>query len=194
MKTFLLLFSFLLGIISTYAQYKKNIVRTENVLKLNFLSPGVSYEAAINKNQTLYSEAYLAFAIRQSNYVGSNNSAEIEIVLIPALNLEYRYYYNYENRKENDKRTEKNSMNYIAPAIKHIFSNKKWFTNSNTSFGFLWGMQRNYSGHFSLNFSLGLGYAFSGTQYGISSSQKGFLTGIGDLRLGFWLNPRKEKE
>ncbi len=191
MKTTLLLCALLLGTLCSQAQYKKNIVRTENVFKINFLTPGVSYEHATNKNQTIHGEAYIALALRQSTIYGSNTSSpEIDIAAIPAFNLQYRLYYNYEKRKEADKRTEKNSMNYIAPAITHVSTNNKFFLSSVTSFGFLWGMQRNYSSHFSLDLNLGLGYAFLGNKYD-GYSQGGTITGMGDLRLGFWLNNKK---
>jgi hypothetical protein len=174
---------------------QKNIVRTENIVKINFLSPGVSYEHAVNKDQTIFSEIYLGLGLKQTNNIGSPNGTEIDVALLPGFNFQYRYYYNYGKRKNNDKRTEKNSMNYIAPAINYILSNKKLRSNSLSSFGLLWGLQRNYPGHFSLDLNLGFGYRVEGSKYYVPSSDtKANLGGLGKFTLGFWLNAKKEKQ
>ena len=49
--------------------------------------------------------------------------------------------------------------------------------------GVVWGFQRNYPSHFSLDLNIGLGYVKAGTVNGISP--------IGELNIGFWLGKKK---
>jgi hypothetical protein len=168
---------------------------TEDVVKINFLFPGVSYEQAIVKNQTAYIDLFVTIGTKTSNtYNSSTYTLGQSFFLIPAINGQYRFYYNGEKRRLQGKRTEKNSMNYVAPSIYHYFGNNKKGIFSTTVFGFLWGFQRNYQSSFSLDFNIGIGVANRST-FNTQNYYKATpsIQGIGDLRLGFWLNRKKNK-
>ena len=63
-------------------------------------------------------------------------------------------------------------------------------------FGGLWGLQRNYSNRFSLDFNVGVGYLFTKEKEinnlgNIISKNISQSTLLGHLNLGFWLNKRR---
>jgi hypothetical protein len=170
-----------------------------DVLKLTFLNPGIAYEKKVGKYQTFYAHAYMStsFEITYTSNFGNHS----DIYFDPAFNFQYRYYYNAIKRSQKKKRTAVNSMNYIAPDLSFLFS-KTAISTAHLSeenrrlisqLGFVWGLQRNYPKHFSLDLNLGLGYMFakgtvnqdSGT---ITRENKGHFAAILQLNLGFWLN------
>jgi hypothetical protein len=172
------------------------------VTSLSFLTPGVSYETGIGKNQSLYFQGYMAtsFAFGYSDALGS----DFQFSLDPALRVQYRYYYNAGKRLAKGKRIAMNSMNYISTVFETVFSKKRisidQFVEDNrrliNTIGLLWGMQRNYHSRFSLDLNLGLGYLFTkgtvGSPSGVSSSiNVSEFTPLIKLTLGFWLNNRK---
>lgn len=105
-----------------------------------------------------------------------------------------------------EKRTEMNSMNYIAFISEVIFSkmglSDDYFDEENrrpiTRLGVGWGLQRNYRQRFSLDLNLGLGYMFGkGTTYDYYNQAKektvSMPTMMGQINIGFWLNRRSEE-
>lgn len=180
-------------------------VDVTNVAKITILNPGLSYETRVGKFQTVYGQAFmnLSASYSYSSSMGSNS----EFYFDPAATLQYRYYYNGMKRMEMEKRTEMNSMNYVAVISEVIFSKMRltndYFDESSrrgiTRFGIAWGLQRNYKQRFSLDLNLGLGYMFAkGTTYNYSGqlTTKTITTPtmMGQFNIGFWLNREKEEE
>jgi hypothetical protein len=189
--------------ITGFSQMRKIDQETEvtNVTKITLLNPGLSYEAKVGRSQTIYTQAFLNLSGVYDDYAGAT------FYIDPALTLQYRYYYNGKKRQEREKRTEMNSMNYLAPVYEVIFTRAALFSGyvEETSrrsvhrLGAVWGIQRNYKSRFSLDLNLGLGYMFGksttydywGTGNYISETA-GQVTFMGQINIGFWLNKRKD--
>ena len=174
----------------------------ENVLKVNLVSPSISYETAIGKKQTIYIEACLApyFTFLYSSEFGSHS----DFRLIPSFDLAYRYYYNGKKRANEGRTTSLNNMNYFTfvynPSIyKETISD---YYTSETKLrmqhliGIAWGFQRNYNNRISIDVNVGPGCAIS-SSYDINmdgqyySKRKIEPALVLKASFGFWLNKRK---
>jgi hypothetical protein len=178
-------------------------VETVSLTTITFLNPGVKHEQKTGKKQTLCVHAYMA-TLTSETYSGANGF-NMNFYLEPALNVQYRFYYNASKRAKKGKSIQRNSMNYISPLIKTEISKREMasiysgFPSQKThrpiiTSGLVWGLQRNYSRHFSLDINFGAGYLFvndrahrSGEFGRVNTS--GFTT-VGQVSLGFWLNKR----
>ena len=189
----------MLSSVTCFSQDTADVTR---VTKLTFLNPGISREMRVVKLQTVYVQAFM----NTSAYFSYSSSfgTEAGIYFDPALTGQYRYYYNAKRRAEKGKRTEMNSMNYLAGVWETDFT-KAGVLDDNideekrravNKLGVVWGLQRNGSKHFSLDLSLGFGYVFAkgtgidenGNKFSSPVSQ---VTSIGQINLGFWLNRGK---
>ena len=179
-----------------FAQEKSGLA---DVSKVTFLNPGLSYEKKIAKFQTLYGQAYMSPSIYLGYSMALGDMSSI--AFDPALALQYRYYYNFRSRADKGKRTEMNSLNYIAAVEDLTFSRNaistSYFTETNRrpmhQFGVVWGLQRNRPKRFSIDFNIGLGYLYaSSTSMDVNgkyvTTHEGLFTVLGQLTLGLWLN------
>jgi hypothetical protein len=146
------------------------------IWKINFLPISFSYEFRMQHSMTMMVEPSFNFNVLNNGFV----------YLSPNVNFYYRYYYNFDKRNMKGKRTAKNSANYFGAVMYFSFWEAAWTANSSeddfiTYFGFgpVWGIQRNYRGHFSLGINLGPTISF-GNQ-GARPDAYVMLT------LGFWL-------
>ncbi len=122
--------------------------------RLNFLSPGLSYEHSLGSDFTLYGEVGAAINL---GYVGGRSYSSFR----PMGEVQGRYYYNLKRRERKEKRVANNSGNYIA-----AFGNARFpsvagrvkIDETSSRIGVLWGLQRSYQSGISLSFDLGLGY------------------------------------
>jgi hypothetical protein len=204
-----MLFSFMAILITSncFAQYK-NINTSDNVtdvLKVTIINPGVAYEKRIGKFQTVIGQLFINTSISSSLNNNNTTTPEVTLYFDPAISLQYRYYYNYERRSDNDKRTDMNSMNYVGVALETFFSkinlDESFFAEQKrraiNSIGVIWGIQRNYHKRFSLDLNFGLGYRSTsftkttGFPPSTSTVKTGRISSIGQLNLGIWLNKRK---
>jgi hypothetical protein len=194
------LVSFLVFIFSIHYCPAQEITNHDivSVTKITFLNPGISHEARIAKLQSVYLQAFMntsAYFFSSSTF-GTSAGVYFE----PAFTIQYRYYYNATKRESRGKRTALNNLNYISPVFEMMFSDNRLkssdYPEENarpiTRLAFVWGMQRNYSKRFSLDFNLGFGWLFAkGTTLGelgqkirVHHSQPILA---GQLNLGFWL-------
>jgi len=152
MKNHLLLVSLLGLFFAAKAQSDKNV--EDHQFKINFLNPGLEYELGIGKDQTIAIGTGLQFGFNSAGYA-----------FIPALNGQYRYYYNFSRRIGKNKRIDGNSANYIA-ASGTLFLEEVIIGNISSGdgyFGFagpVYGIQRTYSKGFNFNLEFGVGYYF----------------------------------
>ena len=176
-----------------------------NMTKLSFLSPGVIYEARTGAHQSLRGHVFagVGFAYSYSSTFGSNFEFDVN----PGVGLQYRLYYNAKARAAKGKRTENNNQNYVAGFSQMILSKSLVSDTPNerapnlrpiTSLGAVWGIQRNYPKHFSLDLSFGPGVYFTYAEYdfgsmGITRETISNFTLVGELTLGFWLNSNRKK-
>ncbi len=177
----------------------KSEIHTENVTKITFLNPGISYERSIARLQTLYAQVFMntSATFSYSSSLGNNT----KIYFDPALTIQYRYYYNGKRRFEKDKRIEMNSMNYFTTVFEGVLSKRPFVTGIEennyrliNSLGLAWGFQRNYKKHFSLDLFFGLAVLFAkSTRTYPRTFQENVtqLAPMSQLNIGYWLNKRK---
>lgn len=175
-----------------------------NITKLT-LNPGFSYEKRIGKHQTLYGQVYPAinFSFDFSDGIGGDQT-NTSFYVDPAVYVQYRFYYNARARQEKGKRTELNSMNYIALVDRTVFS--KHPINSNyemeksyrpmNTLGAVWGLQRNFRSRISIDLNVGPAIAFAKTtSKDLSGHTETYIHNefalLTQFDIGFWLNKRK---
>ncbi|MFI5132166.1 MAG: hypothetical protein ACHQFX_19330, partial [Chitinophagales bacterium] len=149
-----------------FSQDNEKTVITD-VTKATFLNPGISYEKAIGKFQSIYGQAFMntSFGFSYSSSFGT----KAYIYFDPALALQYRYYYNFAKREAKGRRTEMNSLNYVCAILQTVFSkgaiSSSYYNETNRrpvyTFGLAWGLQRNFPKRFSLDFNLGGGGVYA---------------------------------
>ncbi len=180
----------------------KSQVGTEDVFKVTFLNPGVSYEKSLGGIHTIYGQAFANFA---SSFTEDYYSDEynFDFFVEPALSLQYRLYYNLNRREDRGKNIARNSGNYFT------FINENRFTKAPLGFNDVkeakirpviagalgWGLQRNYDSRFSLDLYLGAGLKYAKTttydNYGqLYSANTTSFAFIGQINLGIWLGAR----
>ncbi|SHJ20524.1 hypothetical protein SAMN04488513_10320 [Pseudozobellia thermophila] len=122
--------------------------------KFNLVNPGLSYEFALFRNQSISTDLGLGLATYCEGYAYGL-----------ALNNRYRYYHNFNRRLRMDKNVSGNSGNYIAAAQAIFFSQLRICTNIegpddfNLGFyGAVYGIQRSYPKGFNFNAELGAGF------------------------------------
>ncbi len=198
---YLSLFLFLHISIVCFSQANRRS-ETTDITKATFFNPGISYEKAIARSQSLYAQAFMntAFGIGYSSSLGNTSF----IYFDPALTVQYRYYYNYAKREAREKRTAMNSLNYVCSILQTVFSKESiadsYYRETKRraihTFGLAWGFQRNYKNRFSLDLSLGGGYLYTkattlNDMGQFISKNVGRFTTAGQFNLGFWLNKKK---
>jgi len=176
-----LLFVFMIFTLLVNAQNGKV---EKNQLKLNFLVPGLKYEAGITDKTSVTFGVGMGFSI-----IGGSNK-DTEVSFFPFLESQYKYYYNFEKRRSKGKNTLNNSANYISfiavvQSQKPLFKSDRYDDRALIVVGPTWGFQRTYKSGFNLSLDLGVGYAFE------SSGGNGFVSPLIDIELGWVLNRKK---
>ncbi len=185
----LLFFLVLLVTFSLTAQVRKIAEQGNGLLhlekhqfKFDLLSPGISYELGLFRNQTVSSSLGLGLATYQEGFA-----------LGLAWNNRYRYYHNLNRRVRKGKNVAGNSGNYIAAAQAIFFSQLRIATNIegpsdfNVGFyGLAYGIQRTYPKGLSFTAELGAGY------YRGDGVDSGYGPLIG-LNIGWTPKKRKSK-
>lgn len=148
---------FILVVMSSFAQ--DSISVSSNVLKLNILRTGLSYEKSITNISTLNIDAnFTPFFKIDNSGIGSPK-------FFLNVNVQYRYYYNLEKRKNKEKNICGNSGNYIALGSSYYFKSldesKAVSFNDGFSSSLVWGLQRTYKNKLYINLNTGLGFNFS---------------------------------
>ncbi|NNE77161.1 MAG: hypothetical protein HKN31_08820 [Pricia sp.] len=155
------IFLILVGISApSYGQVKEkgeafDLINLErHQFRFDLLSPGISYELGLFKNQSISTTLGLGLATYEPGYV-----------IGLAMNNRYRYYYNSNRRIGKGKNVSGNSGNYLAAAQAIFFSQLRLTTNIsgpedfNVGFyGLAQGIQRTYAKGFNFNAELGLVY------------------------------------
>jgi len=122
--------------------------------KLDLLSPGISYEIGLFRNQSISTSLGVGLASYEEGY---------SIGL--AMNNRYRYYHNFTRRIAKGRNVYGNSGNYVAAAQAIFFSQLRITSNISGPddfnlgfYGLVYGLQRTYKNGFNFNAELGGGY------------------------------------
>lgn len=173
------------------AQKKFSEGEVEKLTKINILMPGIAYEHPLSKKFTLYAELFSSLRLRfstSSNALGGSTS-NLSLFFLPSFTGQLRYYYNGEKRLENNKRVEKNSMNYIAAINLFTAGNNKKFLTPEFQTAFVWGLHRNMPKRLSVDFNVGPSIVIptSNNSYYYTNART-YFTLYTDLKIGVWLN------
>lgn len=179
------LFGLLFLSLESISQEQESEQKTVSVTKITIIEPGLSHEFPAGRSQTLFIRGGLTATLATDYY------DQINGVLFRLFgSTSYRVYYNFEKRKLQEKNIAKNSANYFALLVlvgsQPLNKGGEYdpeLNNGLLNTGIVWGFQRNYPSHFSLDLNIGLGYVKAGTVNGISP--------IGELNIGFWLGKKK---
>lgn len=128
-------------------------------IQTGFLGVWVHHEARLSNKIALRSELGLDTGIFGSDVYNING-----LILVPAITLEPRWYYNLEKRVSKQRRIDGNSGNFLS--IKTTY-HPDWFIISNVdNINFIsdisiiptWGIRRNVGNHFTYEAGIGVGY------------------------------------
>jgi hypothetical protein len=149
-----------LGLILTLNLNAQEVAKVNNnLLKINILTPGLTFEKRIDNNKTLCLDANIGLVYTFSSNLGNR------ILKTPFTRLQFRNYYNFEKRVTKGKNTLNNSGNYIGLTTSYYFKNinDDYFINNYDGFslGAAWGLQRTYKNGLNINLNTGIGYNFS---------------------------------
>ena len=180
MKKNTILFLLLFSSTFFYGQYGKNCEITQ--LKINVFNPSIEYEKGLGVNTTLDIKLGMQLAI---------NPALLEPLedfeFLPAINVQYRYYYNFNSRDSRGRQIYGNSANYIAPttaAFVATSSINNTVTNDIVSYaGLVTGIQRSFNSGF--NFSIDAGAAYYMGYF------KGGIYPVVNLSIGWIVNQQR---
>ena len=164
---------------------------TKSVTNISILSPAITHEMAIGRNQTIFLAGDLNL-ISRFEEIGNTNPKTYNSYygLAPNVTADFRNYYNFRKRLGKGKNINNNSGNYLALRGEYRFSpivNKEQFTTYNNGFalGGVWGIQRVYNSGIYLGLSLGAGFLFGNNKFE--------PTGMGDFHLGFNIGSSSKK-
>jgi hypothetical protein len=164
---------------------------TKSVTNISILSPSITHEMAIGKNQTIFIAGELN-GIARYEEIGNTNPKTYNSYygLAPKAVADFRNYYNFAKRLGKGKNINNNSGNYLALRGEYRFApvvNKDQFPvyNSGFALGGVWGIQRVYSSGIYLGLSLGAGF--------LVGDKKFETTGMGGFHLGFNIGSSSKK-
>ena len=135
-------------------------ITTNNQFSLNLIFPSAEYEVGLSDHSTIDATVGVGFAYHKSVYSGEAYG------IYPGLELQYRYYYNFDKRLDKGKKISENSGNYITGMASitsgdPILGDLEFASDYGGFVGPAWGLQRVYNSGFKLNLNLGLGMGFN---------------------------------
>lgn len=165
---------------------------TKSVTNISILSPAITHETAIGRNQTVFLAGELN-VIGRFEEIGNTNPRTFDSYygLAPRIMADFRNYYNFGKRLGKGKNINNNSGNYLALRVLYTFDpivNKDKFPVYNNGFalGGVWGIQRVYNSGIYLGLSLGAGFLFGDVKFD--------TIGMGDFHLGFNIGSSNKKQ
>lgn len=129
---------------------------TEKVWRVNFFNPGIEYEMPTGKQSTFSVELGIGFNV---DYPRSGSKG-VSKLISPFLDIQQKWFYNFNKRKIKGLSTANNSANFISA---RLLTRSELFSEVNkTDFaiGPTWGIQRKYGKNFHFLFDMGPIYYF----------------------------------
>ena len=128
-----------------------------------WIGAGYGYEWSVADEVTINSQ------IDMRAYIGDDDFAIDNFVFSPRITIEPRYYYNLKKRAEKGKNINSNSANYVSFDLSYELplglSGIRDVPQHTFRLLPSWGMRRELSEHFTMDFSVYAGYKLIGTQY-----------------------------
>lgn len=162
MRIVKLIFSFALFTHFLHGQ-KIDSIQTEKVIRLNFINPSVEYEIPTSKFTSLSSAFGVGYGgIGSELYSGSQSG--LIYVIAPFLDIQHKWFYNLNRRKNKNKPIINNSGNFFSARILmrsiSISDNVDRKSDFDFSVGPTWGFQRSYNKKYHFLFDVGPIYYF----------------------------------
>lgn len=181
----LLLFISIFGIPSqSIGQTDFAIIPTENVLRVNFLNPGVEYELAIGGQRSLSLNLGIGIGGSYPDLDVSENNGFVYIIS-PFADLQFKQYYNRKRWLNKGGSIEYNTGSFISARLlargASIADNVTRADTKDFAVGPTWGFQRSYR-KLHLLFDIGPYYYFD------TKGNNGFFPLIFQLNIGFNLS------
>ncbi len=164
----------------SFSQEKETSLKKEiGSVDIGFFGTWINYERHLNGLFTLKSQLGLEGGFGSSHAIGVNTY----VAFIPTIRAEPRYYYNFNRRVNNEKKTLFNAADYFAVTVAYypdlfIIANVSDLTfESGVYLIPKWGMQRTIGQRINFQFAFGAGVFFgkfrTGSSFGL------------DLRFGY---------
>jgi hypothetical protein len=187
MKTLLLNLFFCTFSLSILAQDQTASVEKSTFgIQTGFLGAWVHNESKLTNAIALRSELGLDAGLYSNNFIGTRG-----FILVPAITLEPRWYYNLNKRVSKSRRIDGNSGNFIAikttyhpDAIIGSYDNNLNFI-SDISIVPTWGIRRNVGKHFTYETGFGIGYIHYIEESNVILQDKNDIAVNLHLRIGF---------
>lgn len=161
-------------------------------VQTGFLGAWVHNEAKLTNSIALRSEIGLDFGFRISNFYTDDGDKEFDFLLVPVINLEPRWYYNLNKRKQKSKNISNNSGNFLSlktsylPGLFVISDVENAKGVSSISAIPTWGIRRSLGKHFNFETGFGLGVThFFNRRYTLLDSYQTVLSANLHLRIGY---------
>jgi len=143
--------------INSYAQ-EATVEKSMWGVQIGLPPLAVYHESRLTNSVALRTELNFGFAIERS-------LGETRWAIIPAIDLEPRYYYNLQKRASKGKQTIGNCGNFISLNFGYTpgFAIKSSNANVDPSIHIIptWGLKRNIGTSFNYDFAFGIGYSAS---------------------------------
>lgn len=146
--------------ITTYAQEKT--YNTEKVWRINFLNPAAELEIPTGNHSTFSTGLGVGYGGGYPDLTYADNG--IIYIIAPFLDVQQKWFYNFNKRMGKNKTVENNSGNFISARFitrgNSIAENVHRTSDFDFAFGPTWGIQRKYGENFHLLFDVGPQYYF----------------------------------
>ncbi|WGH75457.1 hypothetical protein P8625_15515 [Tenacibaculum tangerinum] len=156
--------------------------QTESVWRLNFLNPGVEYEMPTGNTSTLSIGTGIGYS-GSYPHTSVGGSSGLITSFNPFLDIQHKWFYNFEKRKSKGLNITNNSGNFISARVltrgESLFGNSNGTDGLDVAIGPTWGIQRKYGKNFHLLFDMGPIYYFD------INERHGFFPLMLQLNLGF---------
>ena len=186
MKQLFVGLALLLFINTTNAQ-DASVEKSTYGIQTGFLGIWAHNESKLSNSIALRSELGLDAGIYSENFVGSRS-----FIMVPALTLEPRWYYNLNKRVSKQRRIDDNSGNFISIKTTYhpdmVIGSLPEYTVFISDITIIptWGIRRNVGKHFTYETGIGIGYyhLFKKDSVIIFDDRNGVAVNL-HLRLGY---------
>ena len=136
--------------------------QTEKVFRVNILNPGAEIELPTGENATFSAGLGVGYGGGYPDL--TFNSSGFIYIISPFLDLQHKWFYNFDKRSRRNKTTENNSANFISLRFisrgPSIAENVGRTSDFDFAVGPTWGIQRKFNKNLHLLFDIGPQYYF----------------------------------
>ena len=182
---------FLLALVLTFSIFKvaaqdASVEKSTFGIQTGFLGVWAHNESKLSNSIALRSELGLGAAIFGGNFVGKKG-----FIMVPAITLEPRWYYNLNKRVDKNRRVDGYSGNFLS--IKTTYHPDIVLGSLRDNVVFIsdisiiptWGIRRNVGKHFTYETGIGIGYVHYFEDENINLKEESDLALNLHLRLGY---------